>query len=351
MNEKKLRWGIIATGGIAEKFAKGLEASKTGQLIAAASRNIERAREFTARHTTPEQPVKAYGSYDDLLADPAVEAVYIATPHPQHAQWSIAAARAGKHFLCEKPVAMNHAEAAAIFEAARQHNVFAMEAFMYRCHPQTRKLVDLIRTDAIGEVKVIQSAFSFRSEAGLENRLINPQLGGGGILDLGCYPVSMSRLIAGAALGEPFADPLEVQGFGHMEENGAIDAYAVANLKFRGDILAQMSVGVRVGQDNVLRIYGTKGWILVPRPWAPAPEGGVASIQLFHEGQSEPERIEITAPAPIYSIEADTVAANIASRQTPAMSWDDSLGNMWVLDQWRAAIGLKYSADQTSSRC
>src|SRR5580698_4023165 len=131
----KLKWGIIGTGSIARKFAHGLAGSKTGQLVAAGSRTIEAAKKFTA-----EFPATAHGSYEALLADPEVQAVYISTPHPMHAEWSIKAAEAGKHILCEKPLALNHADAMAVMEAARSNDVFLMEAFMYRCHPQTAKL-------------------------------------------------------------------------------------------------------------------------------------------------------------------------------------------------------------------
>lgn len=345
MNRKKLGWGIIATGRIAGIFAKGIAASKTGKLIAAASRSLNRAHEFAAQHSTPHDEVTPYGSYDELLADPAVDAVYIATPHSHHAQWAIAAARAGKHILCEKALAMNYAEAKSIFRAARDNDVFAMEAFMYRCHPQTQRLVSILRSGVIGEIKMIQSAFCFRSEADVKSRLVNPELGGGSILDVGCYSVSMSRLIAGIAIGEPFSNPLDVQGFAQLEEHTGIDSYAVANLKFPGHILAQVAAGIRVTQDNSLRIYGTKGWIHVLHPWVPSPNGGTTPIHLYHARKPEPEIIEIRVCEPIYAIEADTVAEHIVNRQSPAMSWEDSLGNMQALDQWRDAVGLQYPCD------
>ena len=151
----QLSWGILGTGAIAKTFAKDLAKSKTGTLVAVASRTLERAQKFTA-----EIPArKAHGSYEALLADPEVQAVYVATPHPHHAAWAIRAAEVGKHLLVEKPLAMSQPEAQAVIEAAVAHNVFLMEAFMYRCHPQTRKIAELIRSGAVGEVRVIQAAF------------------------------------------------------------------------------------------------------------------------------------------------------------------------------------------------
>ena len=136
-----LRWGILGTGAIANTFATALPQSRTGRLVAVGSRTADSARKFAARHGDG----RAHGSYDALLADPEVDAVYIATPHPQHAEWCIRAARAGKHILCEKPITLNHAEAMVVAEAAREAGVFLMEAFMYRCHPQTQRIVELIR--------------------------------------------------------------------------------------------------------------------------------------------------------------------------------------------------------------
>ena len=250
----KLAWGIIGAGGIARAFARGLATSKTGELVAIGSRSQESADKFGAEFGL----THCHGSYEALLADPAVQAVYIATPHPKHAEWAIKAADAGKHILCEKPLTMNWPEAMAVVEAARRNDVFLMEAFMYRCHPQTRKLVELIKDGAIGDVRVIQATFSFHAAFDPDRRLLNPDLGGGGILDVGCYCASMVRLVAGVALGEPFADPIDVKGVGHLGETG-VDEWALAILKFPGDIVAELSAGVQVNQDNTVRIFGSRG--------------------------------------------------------------------------------------------
>ncbi len=337
----KLGWGIISTGRIAGVFAEGVAASNTGRLVAVASRTQEAAHEFGVKFGIE----RRYGGYDAILDDSEVEAVYVATPHPVHAEWAVKCAEAGKHILCEKPLAVDYAEAMAVVEAALRNDVFLMEAFMYRCHPQTEKLVELVRDGAIGDVRMIQATFSFRAGPDPESRLMNNALGGGGILDVGCYCTSMSRLIAGVAVGKPFAEPIEVRAIGHVGET-RVDEYTAAVLRFPNDIIAQVSTGVRLNQENVVRIYGTGGSILVPSPWMCSRQPGTSKIIVERPGQ-DPEEILIATDKGLYTIEADTVAANIENRQapSPAMTWDDTLGNMRTLDSWRHAIGLTYDAE------
>ena len=342
----KLQWGIIGTGGIAHAFAEGLARSRTGTLAAVGSRRQESADKFGDEFQLP----KRYGSYEALLADSEVDAVYISTPHPMHAEWAIKSAEAGKRILCEKPLALNHAEAMVVMEAAKENDVFLMEAFMYRCHPQTAKLVELVRSGVIGKVGVIQATFSFRAHFDPEGRLFKHALGGGGILDVGCYCTSMARLIAGAATGRDFAEPLEVKGVGHIGES-RVDDYAIASLRFPGDILAQLATGVHLSQDNGVRIFGMEGSIFVPSPWIPGREPQPTTI-IVHRSGKAPEEVVVESDRPLYTIEADTVAEHINQRQAspPAMTWDDTLGNMRALDAWRAAIGLVYEMEKPGAR-
>ena len=338
-----LGWGILGAGRIAGAFARGVAHSKTGRLVAVGSRSKEKAEAFVADF----MGARAHGSYEDLLADAEVEAVYIATPHPMHARWSIRAAEAGKHVLCEKPLALNHPQAMAVVEAAREHDVFLMEAFMYRCHPQTARLLGLVREKAVGEVRVIKASFSFHAGFNPDSRLFSNALGGGGILDVGCYPVSAARLLAGAALGKAFVEPVGLCGFGHLGETG-VDEWAVASLKFPGGILAQVAAGVSVNQANTIEVYGTEGRIVVPWPWTPSREGGTTKILVHRKGEPEAEEILVETHEWLYGLEADTVAANVGRRQAapPAMSWADTLGNMRILDAWRDAIGLVYESER-----
>jgi predicted dehydrogenase/aryl-alcohol dehydrogenase-like predicted oxidoreductase len=342
---RTLTWGILGTGRIAGVFAQGVKGSQTGTLLAVGSRTQAAADAFGEQWDIS----RRYGSYEQLLADADVQAIYVAAPHPMHAEWTIKAAEAGKHVLCEKPFALNHAQAMAMIEAAQSSDVFLMEAFMYRCHPQTAKLVELVRAGAIGSVRVIQATFSFHARFNPEGRLFNNALGGGGILDVGGYCVSMARLIAGAATGKAFAEPARVTGAGHIGEISRVDEYAIASLTFPGDIVAQLFTGVRVNGENVVRIFGDEGSILVPAPWMPGYNDNVCKIIVKRDDEEKVQEIAVESDRHLYAYEADTVAAHIEDRQAPAMSWDDTLGNMKTLDQWRAAVGLLYDAERPES--
>jgi predicted dehydrogenase len=310
-----------------------LSQSRSGELAAIGSRSNAAALAFAK-----DFPAVCHGSYAALLADPRVQAVYISTPHPHHAEWAIRAAEAGKHVLCEKPLAMSRAEAHSMIESARHHGVFLMEGFMYRCHPQTLRLAELIRDGIIGELRLIRATFSFCCPFDPESRLFNAALGGGGILDVGCYCISMARLIAGAASGKPFENPLEVKGSGVIGATG-VDEYAIASLKFPNAVLAQVAAGVQLDLENNVRLVGSEGSILVPSPWNIANnEPGFSKILIF-KGHI-PEEIVIETDRGLYAIEADHIAEQIAMgrRQSPLISWEDSLGNMEVLDEWRRQV-------------
>jgi predicted dehydrogenase/aryl-alcohol dehydrogenase-like predicted oxidoreductase len=341
----KLAWGILGTGAIAQTFARGLKQATAGTLAAVGSRAQATAAAFGAKFGLPAG--SCHGSYDALLADPGVAAVYIGLPHPEHAQWAIRAAEAGKHILVEKPMAVNYAQALAIVDAARRHKVFVMEAFMYRCHPQTAKLVELIRAGEIGQVRLIHSAFSFQAGFNPESRLFKNDLAGGGILDVGCYPVSLCRLIAGAAQGADFADPTEVKGVAHLGATG-VDEWAAAVLKFPGDIVAEVSTGVAVTQDYTATIVGSSGRIVIPNPWVGKRDGPAAGLlQVSKNGQPMTEA-HADAPVTSFTLEADRFAASLerGAAIAPALTPEDSLGNMATLDRWRESAGLVYEIEK-----
>jgi len=329
--KSKLNWGILSTGNIASKFAQGVLDSRTGQLAAVASRSLASAKKFARQFKVP----KAYGSYSEILKDPKVEAVYIGTPHPFHAQWAIAAAKAGKHILCEKPLAMNSVEAEKIIKAVKRHKVFLMEAFMYRCHPQTAMVAELIRKGTIGKVRHIQASFCLNRPYEPKGRLFNPKLGGGAILDIGCYPASFSRLVAGAAQGKTFVEPLQIEGRGRIGLSG-VDEWSEATLKFSRGITAELLCSVRFAEETRARVLGTKGSIFMTRPWRPADSG----VFIQKNQEEKPKEIRIKINRGIYAWEADTVAHCIRSGklESTAMSWNDTLGNMKLLDGWFRAV-------------
>jgi predicted dehydrogenase len=340
----KLRWGILGTGSIAHKFARGILRSETGDLVAIASRSKENARDFAKLYQTPNH----YGTYEALLADPTVDVVYIATPHTHHREWTIRAAQAKKHILCEKPIGLHHEEAVETLQAVWENSVYFMEAYMYRCHPQIPRMLELIRAGAIGEVRTITARFSFRATYDLESRLFSRSLGGGGILDVGGYCTSMARLIAGA-MEEKIVEPERVYAAGLIGSASGVDEYSSALLLFPGGIVANLSCAVSLHQENKVRIDGTEGSLILPTPWVANADGGESQILLMKNGQA-PEMITVPS-APLYALEADHVGQRIAGGHReaawPAVTWADTLGNISVQDQWRRAmdaIGPKFAA-------
>ncbi|RWC88362.1 MAG: oxidoreductase [Mesorhizobium sp.] len=345
-----IRWGILGPGGIAKAFAGGVAGSRTGTLVAIGARNPGKpglAESFPG--------ARILEGYEALLADPEIDAIYIAVPHPGHAQWAIRAAEAGKHVLCEKPLALTAFEADAMMHAARKAGTFLGEAFMYRLHPQTLQLVDLVKSGVIGEIRMIKSSFGFAMPDFMpEHRLYANDLAGGGILDVGGYPVSMVRLIAGAAAGEPFAEPDKVAGIAHLGQSG-VDEWASAVLHFPGGIVAEVSCSISLNQDNVLRIFGTKGRIEVPDFWFAGGDRdvGLGRIDVIGADGTR-ETISVNEKRHVYSFEVDAAGEAIrAGRQEfawPGMGWADSLGTLRVLDRWRAAVGLEYEIEKASLR-
>ena len=336
-----LRWGILSTGRIAHTFARGLREAKRGHLVAVASRNQQSADKFGDEFEISHR----HADYQSLLDNPEVDAIYIATPHPYHAQWAIKAADAGKHLLVEKPLTLNWPDAARVVEACERNNVQLLEAFMYRCHPQTAKLVEIIKSGALGEVLKIEATFGFQSDGNPESRLINPELGGGGILDVGCYTMSLCRLIAGAAQGQPFANPLEIKALGKLNPSGT-DNQASAILRFPGEILAVCSCAVAANEGGSARVIGTKANLRVPSPFFCG-----ATPNLILEKGKETEEIVVESPINLYAYEADALAALVAGEnlEVPAQTALDALGNMRALDEWRKEIGLQYPAENIAN--
>jgi predicted dehydrogenase/aryl-alcohol dehydrogenase-like predicted oxidoreductase len=351
MTSTQLSWGIIGPGGIAKAFTAGLAGSDKGRLVAIGTRNPARpglAEAFPG--------ARIHDGYQALLDDQDVDAVYIATPHPQHAEWAIKAAEAGKHVLIEKPLALSAFEVDAVFHAHAKAGTFAGEAFMYRLHPVTRKLGELLAAGTIGDVRLIQSSFGFQMpEFIADHRLFANDLAGGGILDVGGYPVSMSRFIAGAATGKPFLDPIMTAGTAHLGKERT-DEWSAAILTFENGIIAQVSCAVFVALDNVLRIHGATGRIEVPHFWFAGGKpgaGGSGRIDVVRPDGSRDE-IDLGETRHLYTFEAEAVADAVAAGrqefEAPGMSWADSLGNARVLDKWRADAGLVYDIETPARR-
>ena len=342
-DQAPLRWGIVSTGNIAGVFAKGLKQSRRGTLVGVGSRSVESALSFASKWGIASD--HAHGSLDGLLADETVDAVYVATPHPMHHDAVMAALASGKHVLCEKPLAMAMSEIDAMQQAARTHQRTFMEAWMYRCHPQTERVVQMVREGAIGTLRHVQGCFSFYNEFDPAGRLWDRKLGGGGILDVGGYPLSYARLLAGAAEGLPFLEPEQMKAVGVLHSESGADAQASAVLQFASGVTAEISCGTWVKQQNRVRIYGSEGSIEVPSPYIISRDGSPTELHWYRDGKDQPEAIVINPDRGTYAYEADAFATAVfaGSLEVPQCTWSDTRGNMAAQFEWCRQVGVVYA--------
>ncbi|HVY30597.1 MAG TPA: Gfo/Idh/MocA family oxidoreductase [Polyangiaceae bacterium] len=337
MAQQFLQWGVIGTGAIATDFATALRASERCRIVNVTS-FPGLAQPFAEKFAVP----RATDSLDELLADPEVQAVYVATPHPLHEKLALAAIAAGKHVLVEKPMATSAEAAARVVEAARRRGVFLMEAYMYRCHPLVTELVSRLRAGAIGQIRHVRADFGFREPRNPRGRLFDPALAGGGVLDVGGYPVSFARLIAGIAIGKSVAEPTRLSAAGQVGPTG-VDEFAQATLVFESGVTAEVACAIRYDFGCAATIFGEEGRITLEDAWLPGGKRqGLESHFTIERDGEPPEVVHVNIPRAIYALEAELVADALPAAQAswPAMTWDDTLANLRVMDQWRAALGL-----------
>ena len=345
---KKVKWGIIGPGKIAHRFANGMKESISAKLIAIASKTEERRNLFGDKFKIPES--FRFNSYEEMIQNKEVDAIYIATPHTLHAELSIKAVNNGKHVLCEKPACVNYLEGKKVINAVKNSGVFYMEGFMYRCHPQIQKLLELIKSGIIGKIKFIKSSFCFDiGEIDPKSRLFNIDLAGGAILDVGLYPISFSRLIAGAASEKSFLNPNKIEGKAHFGNTG-VDEISYAKLYFDNDIIAEASTAITKDEKDFAIIEGTFGSISITNPWTPGKDGGPYKSLIIVKTNSKEEIINIEGPEHLFSFEVDIASRCIIEKKAeaspPAMTWNDTLGNLLTLDYWRQEVGYKLPADK-----
>jgi D-xylose 1-dehydrogenase (NADP+, D-xylono-1,5-lactone-forming) len=258
----KLRWGLLSTARINRAVIPPIRASKRSDLVAVASRSQVSAEAYAKEWDIP----RAFGSYEALLADPDINAVYIGLPNHLHAEWSIKCAAVGKHVLCEKPLALSTAEVDRMIAVARQQRVVIAEAFMYKHHPQTLKVLELLKQRVIGDLLVIKGAFTFNLTRSGDVRL-NPEMGGGSIWDVGCYPISYTRLIAGE-------EPIEALGWQVLGPTGIDDVF-VGQLRFTSGLLAQFECGFHSPYRAWMEIVGTGGTMWLSKPFKPESDNWI----------------------------------------------------------------------------
>ena len=335
----KFTWGILGASNIANTFSLAVLESDKGRLGAVASRDIEKAKDFANKYNIS----KYYGDYENLLTDDEINGIYISTPNHMHAEWAIKAAKAKKHILLEKPATLNYSEALEVINSAKANGVFFMEAFMYRCHPQTKKAVDIIKEGQIGDVRFIDISFGFKADFNKESRLFAKHLGGGGILDVGCYTVSLARLLAGSAMNKDFANPIELKATG-VKGITDVDEWTSAVLQFENNIIGNISCAIGTNMQNIALISGTKGTITITSPFACNPGQDNPAIIVTGE-TNEIYKFENTKN--LFTYEADIVAtyADTGMAPSPAMTPEDTLGNMKTLDMWRKEVGVVYKKE------
>jgi xylose dehydrogenase (NAD/NADP) len=306
-----VKWGIVSTADINRKMIPGAHASAKVELVAVASRDQDRADDYAREWDIP----RAYGSYEALLADPDVEAVYISLPNTLHAEWSIKALDAGKHVLCEKPFSRHPEEVEASFDAAERNGLLLSEAFMYRHNPQTARLTDLVRDGAIGELRLIRSAFSY----GLydhDNIRLRTDVEGGALMDVGCYNVSGSRLLGG--------EPERVWGEAWYGPSGTDWVFA-GMLRFPGDVVATFDCGTALPNRDELEAIGSEGSLFLDDPWHCVHP----VIELRRDDGSE--RIELE-PVDSYQLELENLSDAIRGEAELLLGREDALGQARALE-------------------
>jgi D-xylose 1-dehydrogenase (NADP+, D-xylono-1,5-lactone-forming) len=311
MGVAAVKWGILSTADINRKVIPGVQASDKAELIAVASRDQRRAEEYAREWEID----RAYGSYQALLDDPDVEAVYISLPNTLHCDWSIRAVGAGKHVLCEKPMSRHVGDVESAFVAAEKNRRILMEAFMYRHNPQTTRLRQLVDDGAIGDVRLVRSSFSY-SLYDTDNIRLRTDVEGGSLMDVGCYCVSGSRLLAG--------EPEQVYGQQFVGRSGT-DWVFGGTMRFRGDVFAQFDCGTALPERDELEAIGSDGSLFVDDPWHCVEP----VIELRRDGGLE--RIEVEH-ADSYRLEIENLSDAIRGAADPLLGREDAVGQARAIE-------------------
>jgi len=322
----KIRWGILGTGRIAGEFATGLTSLDDAELVAVGSRKQETADAFGEKFLVP----RRHPTYEALAADEGVDAIYVATPHPYHKDSSILCLEAGRAVLCEKPFTINAAQAREVVEVARSEKRFLMEAMWTRFLPVICRLRELLAEGKIGEVHMLYADFGFRAGVNPEGRLFNLGLGGGALLDVGVYPVSLSSMI--------FGGPKEVAGLADLGETG-VDERSAYVLRHEGGELSVLSAAIRTSTPQCATIVGTEGRIALEAPWWRG-----TTMTVYSGGDAEGERIELPYDGNGYNCEAAEVGRCLREGrlESEVIPLDESISIMETMDEIRAQWGLTY---------
>ena len=329
-----VRWGILGPGRISRKFAAALGEAEGAVLVAVGSRDGARAAAFAADFGIA--PAHAHGSYEALAADPLVDAVYIGTPHSGHEEHTLLCLARGKHVLCEKPLAINAAQAERMIAAARAGGLALMEAMWTRFLPSIVRVRELVDEGHIGEVRLVTADFGFRAAFDPDSRLFAPQLGGGSLLDLGIYPLTLASMLCG--------DPVDIQATANLGVTGVDEEIAIILRHARGE-LAVLAASLRVDTPREAHIMGTKGHIRIICPWWAGTRIGV------RVGDGDEQVIDLPSRGAGYTHEAEAFMDLIRAGRTESavMPLRESLAVMRTMDAVRAQCGVRYPADGDGS--
>jgi len=341
-----INWGIFGTGMIARALAVSIKDSEGSNLKAVASRSIETAKKFAEKYNC-----LAIEGYENLLNIDDLDAIYVATPHDSHFDLAWASIEAKKSVLCEKPMTINSTESMVLIDAARSNGVLLMEAFMYRTHPQTDKIRELVAKEFKDKPLTIEASFGFSAEVPKEHRLVNPELGGGSIMDIGCYPMSMSRMVVGMQIGEPFVNPISIEAKGELSSSN-IDLNAEAKLEFVNGSKALISSAINKTMENSVRIFNDEKSLFISEPWQCGEQNNRQSNIIFKKEGKEDQVIEFKEDKGVFTHEIDHFVGliNKKEKESKKISHADSHGNMIWLDAWRKKVGVFYSADNAENR-
>jgi len=311
----ELRWGIIGPGRIAPRLVRALSQSKRGDLVAAASRDAARAHAFAARFGIG----TSFGSYEALLEAPGIDVVYVSLPNHLHAAWTVRALEAGKHVLCEKPLALNVEQVDAIIAASERVGRVAAEGLMYLHHPQTTLALELAQIGALGQLQLVNGSFSFFLTYPNDPR-VDPTMGGGSLWDVGCYPVSFSRRIAGQ-------EPEGVRAFARFDQH-AVDRTFVGQLQFPSGLLAQFDCGFAAQDRERIEIVGSDATLVLDAPFLPEPDGPPPSLTLWRGRASS--AVEVPS-VDQYHAEVEDLMSVILDGGKPRVTLASSRGNVATL--------------------
>ncbi|MEX2460086.1 MAG: Gfo/Idh/MocA family oxidoreductase [Paenibacillaceae bacterium] len=315
--DKKLRWGVIGAAGINQSVLPAIQASTTGSVMAIASRDLVKAQNAAKKFNIP----TAYGSYEELLLDNQIDAVYIPLPNHLHKEWTIRAAEAGKHVLCEKPIALNAGEAQKMVDACAKANVKLAEAFMYRHNPRLDRIKEIIASGEIGQIRALHGAFTFNNAQDKNNVRYRAEWGGGSVYDVGCYPLSLARLIMGS---EPIA--VTAHAFFSQEHDG-VDMMCSGLIEFSDQVAMTFDCGMWADSRQTFEILGTEGRIEMTQAYL--PDANNADFIVIAKGERREEKAVFQNP---YTLQADNFARSIFGEQPLRFDSQDAILNMRLID-------------------